>query len=153
MRKNRKRISGMVDVSAKKLTKRVARARCHVYLAKAILDKVIKHGSPKGDIFEASRVAGIMAAKKTPELIPLCHQIKIKKARIDFHIDATNCCIEIDSEIVGFDQTGFEMEALVAVSVAALTIYDMLKCFDKKILISNLHLVYKSGGKSGIFKP
>ncbi|MFA6379004.1 MAG: cyclic pyranopterin monophosphate synthase MoaC [Candidatus Omnitrophota bacterium] len=147
-----KKISGMVDVSAKKLTKRIARATCHVYLAKSVFDKVLKQGSPKGDIFEAARVAGIMAAKKTPDLIPLCHQIKIKKARIDFKVDPNKYSIEINSEIVGFDQTGFEMEALVASSIAALTIYDMLKCFDKKIFITDLHLVYKSGGKSGIFK-
>ncbi len=147
-----RKISGMVDVSHKKATKRVARARCHVLLTKSVFVKVLKEGSPKGDIFEAARIAGIMSAKKTPELIPLCHQIKINKARIDFQIDHENCCIIVESEIAGVDQTGFEMEALVAAGIAALTIYDMLKCFDKKILISQLHLIYKSGGKSGLFK-
>jgi cyclic pyranopterin phosphate synthase len=147
-----KRISGMVDVSGKKQTKRVARAGCCVCLTRSVVDKIQKTGSPKGDIFEAARLAGIMAAKKTSELIPLCHQIMIKKARIDFRLDVEKKRIEIVSEIAGTDQTGFEMEALVAVGIAALTIYDMLKCFDKRIVISDTQLLYKSGGKSGIYK-
>ena len=142
----------MVDISRKKVTKRIARAACCVYFSKAIFAKILKQGSPKGNVFETARVAGIMAAKKTPEIVPLCHQIGIKKVIVEFTVDEECRCIYVQSEVVAVAQTGVEMEALTVAATSALTIYDMVKCFGQEIIISDLKLLFKSGGKSGVFK-
>ena len=114
---------------------------------------LIKDGSTsKGDVFGIARVAGIMAAKKTHELIPLCHPLSISSITIDFELDDKNFSIKVKSQCKLDDKTGLEMEALIAVSIAALTIYDMCKAVDKNIIISDVKLLEKSGGKSGKFK-
>ena len=114
---------------------------------------LIKDGSTsKGDVFGIARVAGIMAAKKTHELIPLCHPLSISAITIDFELNDKNFSIKVRSQCKLDDKTGLEMEALIAVSIAALTIYDMCKAVDKNIIISDVKLLEKSGGKSGKFK-
>ncbi len=142
--------SRMVDVSSKEVTERVAVAHARVAMKpetfKLIMDKKIA----KGDVLGVARVAGIMAAKKTSELIPMCHPLNINSIKIDY-TDNTQDSIEITSEVKVFAKTGVEMEALTAVSVCALTIYDMCKSADRSMNISDIYLLKKSGGKSGIF--
>ena len=113
---------------------------------------VKENNSKKGNVIDTAMIAGIQAAKKTHDLIPLCHQINLTKVDLNFKLDEDSCIINIFSEVNCKSSTGVEMEALTAVSIAALTIYDMLKAVDKKILINNIHLLSKSGGKSGEFK-
>ena len=147
---NKKGLAKMVDVSNKNPTERIAKAKVEVHMNKSSL-KQIKNGTiKKGNVLAVAQVAGIMAAKKTFETIPMCHQIPLTGADINF--EYKDYGIEITSEIKTTYLTGVEMEALTACSVAALTIYDMVKAIDKKIVISNLKLIYKSGGKSGEFK-
>ncbi len=136
----------MVDVSAKDTTTRRAVASGHVLLSKATLKTLQTQNSPKGDPLEIARIAGIMAAKRTSELIPLCHQINLSKVNVtaEFSISGVN----ITAEAVTIAQTGVEMEALTAVSVAALTIYDMCKAVQKDIVISDIKLELKTGGRS-----
>ena len=105
----------------------------------------------KGDVFQVANIAGILAAKKTDEIIPLCHSLPISYVKIAFNPDLKNSCVKIESEASLIGKTGVEMEALTAVSVAALTIYDMCKSLDKTISISSIKLIHKSGGKSGVF--
>jgi cyclic pyranopterin phosphate synthase len=114
--------------------------------------KIINNNSPKGEIFNLARSAGISAAKKTSELIPLCHNLPISYINIDFKVDKKNLSIQILSEIKTQFSTGVEMEALTACSVAGLVIYDMCKSLDKKIIMTDLKLLFKKGGKSGSFK-
>ncbi len=137
----------MVDVSAKPATTRRAVATGTVLLSAATLLLLKDQANPKGDPVEIARIAGILAAKKTAELIPLCHQINLSKVNIvaEFREDG----IYLEAEAVTNARTGVEMEALTAVSVAALTIYDMCKAVQKDILITNIQLVSKTGGKSG----
>ena len=139
--------SRMVDVGGKRATRRVARARATVEMKpetlKCIVDKKIK----KGDVFEVARLAGIMAAKQTHSLIPLCHPLPLENVALDFQVGDTT--VEITSEARVTAKTGVEMEALTAASVAALTIYDMCKSAEKGIVISDIKLLEKSGGKSG----
>lgn len=139
----------MVNIKEKDETERFAKASCTVLLNKEAFN-VLKSGtSKKGDILSTARVAGIIATKKTHELIPLCHNLRISSVKIDFQlIDSKYSCI-INSEIEGIDRTGFEMESLTAVTVAGLTIYDMLKSVDRGIALRDIHLVEKWGGKSG----
>jgi len=106
----------------------------------------------KGNVLETARIAGIMAAKKTSELIPMCHPLSLTHVQVDFVPDETNHCIAIEASARTIDQTGVEMEALTAVSVAALTIYDMCKSYDREMIISSIRLFEKSGGKSGTYK-
>lgn len=140
----------MVDVSAKAATRRVATARASVCMRKETMALILSGQVPKGDVLAALRLAGIMAAKKTPELIFLCHPLRISTVRIDAH-EASPCLLEITAEVVAFDSTGVEMEALTAVTVAALTVVDMCKAVDKGLIIQDVHLLSKSGGKSGDF--
>jgi cyclic pyranopterin phosphate synthase len=141
----------MVDVSLKSITHREALARSQVYTNAGTIKLITDQEIPKGDVFAAARVAGIMAAKKTPELIPLCHQLALGKVTIDFQIQPENSMIEITAKVTCDGKTGVEMEALTAAAVSALTIYDMIKAVDKTATISNICLIAKSGGKSGIF--
>ena len=140
----------MINVGNKKKTKRVARATAFVKLDSEIIDKIKENKVPKGNVLEIARVAGILAAKKTPELIPLCHNVEIEYIGMDFSFKKDGVVIE--SIVKSTGKTGVEMEALNAVSMAALTIYDMCKMFSKSIEIHNIYLLEKKGGKSGIYK-
>jgi cyclic pyranopterin phosphate synthase len=139
----------MVDVSAKDVTQRTARAEAFVAMTRQTLALVEKGEAKKGDVLAAARIAGIMAAKRTHELIPLCHPLAITKATVDFEISMDPTGIRVMAEVKVTGQTGVEMEALTAVSVAALTIYDMLKAADKAMTISGIQLLEKTGGRSG----
>ena len=142
----------MVDISKKKLTNRTAKAKLKINFSEKTFKKIIANNSPKGEIFNTARSAGISAAKKTPELIPLCHNLPISYIDIDFKIDKKSLSIEILSEVKTQFSTGVEMEALTACSVAGLVIYDMCKSLDKKLIMTELKLLFKKGGKSGTFK-
>ena len=142
----------MVDISKKKLTNRTAMATLCINFSEKTFTKIINNNSPKGEIFNIARSAGISAAKKTSELIPLCHNLPISYIDIDFKVDKKNLSIQILSEIKTQFSTGVEMEALTACSVAGLVIYDMCKSLDKKIIMTELKLLFKKGGKSGTFK-
>ncbi|MBI5641542.1 MAG: cyclic pyranopterin monophosphate synthase MoaC [Nitrospirae bacterium] len=142
----------MVDVSDKPETKRVAIARGIVKMKKETLRLIQENGFKKGDVLGVARVAGIMAAKKTPGLIPLCHPLNISSVDVDFSLNNRESTITIESKVSITGRTGVEMEALTAVSVAALTIYDMCKSADKEMTISDIFLIEKSGGKSGLFR-
>lgn len=141
----------MVDVSGKPVTDREAVARGTVSMKKSTLRMIRDSKITKGDVLGVARVAGIMAAKKTSDLIPMCHPLNISSVNIDFSIDTKNSRIQIESRVRITGQTGVEMEALTAVSAAALTIYDMCKSADREIIISDIMLVEKRGGKSGVF--
>ena len=147
--KQKKQINGMVDVSSKKVTKRIARAISTITLSSKAYKALVNGGSPKGDVFEVAKIAGIMAAKSTPEIIPMCHPLALKKVTLTFEIDKENHRVTTLAEVTCLGQTGVEMEALTAASVASLTIYDMMKWADKGSVISETKLVHKSGGKSG----
>ena len=146
-----KKIS-MVDISKKSVTKRSAKAKCYVIFKKPSFQKVIEKGSPKGEIFNTARCAGILAAKKTSELIPLSHNINLSNIELEFIINDSNYSIEIYSTVTTSDKTGVEIEALIACSISAITIYDMCKSIDKSITVENLKLLSKTGGKSGDYK-
>jgi cyclic pyranopterin phosphate synthase len=139
----------MVDVGEKPDTERVAIAQGEVTMRPQTLRLIAEKGVPKGDVLAVAQVAGIMAAKRTPDLIPLCHPLLLSKVDVEFRIDEETSRIEITATVRSRGQTGVEMEALTAVSVAALTIYDMAKAVEKTMRIGNIRLVRKSGGKSG----
>jgi cyclic pyranopterin phosphate synthase len=142
----------MVDISAKDTTSRMAVASACVRMRPETLTVILTGNAPKGDVLAAARIAGIMAAKRTHELIPLCHPLAISAASIEFAPDETNSQIEIRSTVRVTGKTGVEMEALVGASIAALTIYDMCKAIDRDMLITEVGLAEKTGGKSGPFK-
>lgn len=142
----------MVDVSGKPETERVATATATVIMAKETLDLVLKGGAKKGDVLSVARLAGIMAAKRTPDLIPLCHPLALDSVSVELTPDPTRNAIDIAATCKVTGRTGVEMEALTAASVAALTIYDMLKSVDRAMLITDLKLTHKSGGKSGTYE-
>jgi cyclic pyranopterin phosphate synthase len=140
----------MVDVSKKDITLRIAKAHGKVKMKKETLDAIVSGKIAKGNVLTTAKIAGIMGAKKTSELIPMCHNIFISKIDIDFKINEDN--IEIFSLAKTESKTGIEMEALTAVSIAALTIYDMCKAIDREMEITEIYLLEKSGGKSGHFR-
>jgi cyclic pyranopterin phosphate synthase len=140
----------MVDVTEKTATRREATAKGTVHMEAATLEQIYEHRIAKGDVLEVARLAGIMAAKQTSSLIPLCHPLFITGIEIGFQRGEN--CIHIEATVRITGQTGVEMEALTAVSVAALTIYDMCKAIDKRMVFSDICLVRKSGGKSGTFE-
>lgn len=140
----------MVDVSEKHVTTRVATAKARVMAAAETITIITSGTAKKGDVLATARIAGIMAAKKTSNLIPLCHPLMISKVMVDFEMAETYIDVEATVKVEG--KTGVEMEALTACSVACLTIYDMLKAVDRGMIITNLRLVEKTGGKSGTFK-
>ena len=142
----------MVDVSEKAETARMARATATVQLAKATMDLLIAGNLKKGDALGVARVAGIIGAKKTSELIPLCHPLPITKVTVDLDPDQDSNQVLITATVKTKGQTGVEMEALTAATTAALTLYDMLKAVDKGIVISAILLDEKQGGKSGLWK-
>ena len=139
----------MVDVGHKPDTERVAVAKGEVAMKPETLRLIVEQGVPKGDVLTTAQVAGIMAAKQTSNLIPLCHPLLLSKVDVAFEIDETDPRVEITATVRTRGKTGVEMEALTAVSVAALTIYDMAKAVEKTMRIGNIRLVRKSGGKSG----
>ena len=141
----------MVDVTDKTPTVRTAAAGGTVLLKPETLAMIENHTVKKGNVLETARIAGIMAAKKTSELIPMCHPLKLTHVQVDFEADVANRCIRILVSVRTIDQTGVEMEALTAVSAAALTIYDMCKSYDREMMISDIRLLQKTGGKSGTF--
>ena len=141
--------AAMVDVSAKAVTVRTAVAQAEVHMLPATLDAIRDGAVPKGDVLAAARIAGIMAAKRTPELIPLCHTLLLSKVAVDFTLDQERSCVVIHATVRCTGQTGVEMEALTAASVAALTIYDMAKALEKTMTITSICLLEKQGGKSG----
>lgn len=142
----------MVDISEKPLTYREAVVKGSVYMKPETLRLIKDKKVPKGDVLCVSRVAGIMAAKKTSELIPMCHPLNITSVNINFNFDGKKNKLDIEARIKILGRTGVEMEALTAVSAAALTIYDMCKAVDKEMVISDIMLVEKRGGRSGVFK-
>lgn len=139
----------MVDVGAKSPTSRTAIASARVRMSQAAYRLLIQAEAGKGDAMNTARVAGILAAKRCPELIPLCHSLPLSFVGIDFELDETNSTVVLRATCRTEAKTGVEMEAMTACSVAALTIYDMCKAADKGIIIEDIHLEYKSGGKSG----
>jgi cyclic pyranopterin phosphate synthase len=142
----------MVDVSAKPATERVAVAEGRVVMSKATLDLILSGDAKKGDVLGTARIAGIMAAKRTSDLIPLCHPLALSKVTVDIAPDQElpGCIVRATVKVTG--PTGVEMEALTAVSVACLTIYDMVKAVERGVRIEAIHLVEKKGGKSGHYR-
>ena len=141
----------MVDVGSKVPTERVAIAVSRIKVSEETLELIEKGQIGKGDVLGVARVAGIMASKQTSNLIPMCHPLMLTGSGITFDIDEKNLEINITATVKVFEKTGVEMEALTAVSVAALTIYDMCKAVDKRMVIGDIHLLKKTGGKSGEF--
>lgn len=141
----------MVDVTAKDTTERIAVAKGKVLMKKETLDLIMANEVKKGDVLAVARVAGIMAAKKTAGLIPLCHPLNLTSVEVDFNVIQEEAAVEITATAKVASQTGVEMEALTAVSTAALTVYDMCKAADKGMTITDIRLVKKTGGKSGTF--
>ena len=140
----------MVDVAAKQTTHRRAVARCRVLMNPATASAISRQDLTKGDVLAVARVAGIQAAKRTSDLIPLCHPLMLSSVSVSFEVNDDHVVVEATAEVV--DRTGVEMEALTACSVAALTIYDMCKAVDKNMVISDLALWEKSGGRSGDYR-
>jgi len=141
----------MVDVSDKDITSRIATAAGKVTMQPHTMQLIKEGGLKKGDVVSVARLAGIFGAKHTPQLIPLCHPLTLQNIEIQLDLDNLNCAINIKATCKVMGQTGVEMEALTAVSVAALTIYDMCKAVDRTMELTNIHLVAKSGGKSPDF--
>ncbi len=144
--------SRMVDVSGKIPTEREAVARGAVFMKKSTLRRIRQNLIAKGDVLAAARIAGIMAAKRTPDLIPLCHPLSPTSVRIEFGFDLQAGSVIIESRVKVIDRTGAEMEALVGAAVAGLTIYDMCKAIDKGMILGEIMLIEKSGGKSGAYR-
>lgn len=140
--------SVMVDVSSKEITQRSAKAEAAVFMKSSTITAIEQKLLPKGEVFEVARIAGIMAAKKTAGLIPMCHPLMLNYVNVDLEIDRKKSLVYITSEIRLSGKTGAEMEALVAASVAALTVYDMCKAVDKEMVIGDCRLIEKKGGKS-----
>lgn len=142
----------MVDVSAKAETERAAVAKGRVIVQPETALLIHEGSVAKGDVLSVARLAGIMGAKRTPELIPLCHPLQLSSVKVDLELDQPNNAVEITATCKIAARTGVEMEALTAVSVAALTVYDMCKAVDKSMTIGDIRLVHKSGGKSGTYE-
>jgi len=142
----------MVDVGDKPATQRAATARGRVTMAQATLKTIAERGFKKGDVLAVAQLAGIMGAKKTHELIPLCHPLALTSVKVELRPDPSANAIEIEATAKVAGQTGVEMEALTAVAVAALTVYDMCKAVDRGMRIGDIRLVHKEGGKSGTFR-
>jgi len=141
----------MVDVSKKSATKRMAVASSTIILGEKAFNQLSLNGSPKGDVLETARVAALLAAKATPQMIPFCHPLELNTVSVEFKMNDKDYSIETITEVSYEGKTGVEMEALLAASVASLTIYDMMKFADKGMVIQQTRLLKKSGGKSGDF--
>ncbi|HAM51232.1 MAG TPA: cyclic pyranopterin monophosphate synthase MoaC [Nitrospiraceae bacterium] len=141
----------MVDVSEKSSSKREAVARGSVHMKPETIQLIMDNAIAKGDVISVAKIAGIMAAKKTSELVPLCHPLNVTTIVVEITVEEARSVVDVEATVKTFGQTGVEMEALTAVSVAALTIYDMCKAVDKEMFISDIMLMEKRGGKSGEF--
>ena len=141
----------MVDVSDKDITKRTATAQGTISVSREVMDAVIGKKIKKGDVLTVAQVAGIMGTKRTSDLIPMCHPLSLSNAKVTFEVDEEACTITAVCDATTEGKTGVEMEALTGVSVALLTIYDMCKSVDRRMVMSDIHLVEKTGGKSGDF--
>ena len=142
----------MVDVGDKAETERIAVARGSVFAAPETIQRIKSGGLKKGDVLSVARLAGIMGAKRTPDLIPLCHPLSLSSVAVDLTVDETRNAVDIEATCKLKGRTGVEMEALTAVSVAALTVYDMAKAVDREMRIGEIRLVRKTGGKSGDYR-
>ncbi|NIZ60787.1 cyclic pyranopterin monophosphate synthase MoaC [Sedimentitalea sp. CY04] len=142
----------MVDVSDKAVTSRIATAEAHIRMAQATYDIIAEGKAKKGDVLGVARLAGIMGAKKTPDLIPLCHPLPVTKVAVELTLDPDLPGVQIEATVKTTGQTGVEMEALTAASTAALTVYDMSKAVDKAMEIGGLRVILKDGGKSGRYE-
>ncbi len=142
----------MVDVSDKPQTERMAIAKGEVLIAAKTMKMIIAEELQKGDVLSVAQLAGIMGAKRTPDLIPLCHPLNLSSVEVELSCDPLRNAVDITATCKLTGQTGVEMEALTAVSLAALTVYDMCKAVDKEMWITNIRLVQKSGGRSGVYK-
>ena len=142
----------MVDVSQKPATERVAVAAGSIVMAKTTLDLILAGGAKKGDVLSVARLAGIMGAKRTPDLIPLCHSLPLESVAVELSCDAARNTVDITATCKVTGRTGVEMEALTAVAVAALTVYDMCKAVDRGMRIEGIRLLRKSGGRSGTYE-
>ncbi|PVA11781.1 cyclic pyranopterin monophosphate synthase MoaC [Pelagivirga sediminicola] len=142
----------MVDVSAKAETDRIATAACHISMAPETFDIISQGRAKKGDVLSVARLAGIMGAKRTPDLIPLCHPLPIAKVAVDLTLDPDLPGVRVEATVKTTGRTGVEMEALTAAGIAALTIYDMAKAVDRAMQIDGLRVVLKDGGKSGRYE-
>jgi cyclic pyranopterin phosphate synthase len=142
----------MVDVSDKAITRRSATAQGTITVSREVMDAVLGRKIRKGDVFTVAQTAGIMGTKRTSDLIPMCHPLSLTNAKISFETDEEACSITVYCTATTDGKTGVEMEALTGVSVALLTIYDMCKAIDKRMVLSDIHLVEKTGGKSGEFR-
>jgi cyclic pyranopterin phosphate synthase len=143
----------MVDVSNKAETLRKAVVRGSIFMSPKTFKKIMSADIAKGDVFSVAKVAGIMAAKKTSEIIPMCHPLNLSHVEVNFHPFEKESRIDIEAKVKIKAQTGVEMEGFVAVTTAGLTIYDMCKAIDRGMVLSNIHLVKKTGGKSGTYVP
>jgi cyclic pyranopterin phosphate synthase len=142
----------MVDISDKAITKRRAVATATVTFDKKAFDLFVNQGSPKGNVVETARIAGIMAAKSTPSIVPLCHPLALDKVKVDLEVVKSKRAVVVTAEVVSTGKTGVEMEALAAACAASLTVYDMMKFSGQTMVISDVKLLHKSGGKSGTFE-
>ena len=142
----------MVDVGAKAVTARTATAKASVYMQAATLKRIRQGGVKKGDVLGVAQLAGIAGAKRTPDLIPLCHPLALTSVKVELRCDPKRKAVDITATCAVTGQTGVEMEALTAVAVAALTVYDMCKAMDRAMRIADIRLVHKAGGKSGEFR-
>ena len=142
----------MVDVSKKDISERTATAKGSVIMGSQTLELIMDGGVKKGDVLSVAQIAGIMGAKKTPDLIPLCHPLNLSSVKVDLICDPERGAVDISATCRLAGKTGVEMEALTAASIAALTIYDMCKAVDRSMRITDIRLVHKSGGKSGTYQ-
>ncbi len=142
----------MVDVSNKVVTERTATAKGSVFMQPRTLELILSEGVKKGDVLSVAQLAGIMGAKKTPDLIPLCHPLSLMSVKVDLVCDPDRNAVDITATCKLAGKTGVEMESLTAVSVAALTVYDMCKAVDRGMRLSDIRLVHKAGGKSGNYR-
>ena len=142
----------MVDISDKQNSFRTAKAACYIQMSLEALKIIADGKSKKGDVLNVARIAGIQGAKRTPELIPLCHPISLTKISLDLTLNDKIPGVEIISTVKTTGPTGVEMEALTAASISALTVYDMVKSLDKSIIVKDLRLIFKDGGKSGLYE-
>jgi cyclic pyranopterin phosphate synthase len=142
----------MVDVGRKSSTTRTATAKGSIYMQVATLKRIMQGGVKKGDVLSVAQLAGIMGAKRTPEMIPLCHPLALTSVTVDLACDPKRSAVDITATCAVTGQTGVEMEAIAAVAVAALTVYDMCKAIDRAMRVSDIRLVHKAGGKSGVFR-
>ncbi|MDP2654785.1 MAG: cyclic pyranopterin monophosphate synthase MoaC [Candidatus Omnitrophota bacterium] len=149
MQRAQKKTGGMVDVSPKDITRREAVATARVSMTPLAWKAFVSGTSPKGDVLEAARIAGILAAKATPGLIPMCHPLELTSVHVSFEIQKKGRCVDVSARVGCLGRTGVEMEAMTAAAIAALTIYDMMKWADKGMVISDVRLLKKHGGKSG----